>query len=181
MSSEHSNHAAQVAELSLLLKWKGKNTALKPMLLMAHIDVVTSATPSLFLPRKTVQCITVLASCLLVIIASISGTLMSKVLLFIASLVLTATLVTRDVQTRCAPVQVPADESNASLWTHPPFGGIVSKDGFIYGRGTADIKSMLTAELEAVEQLITNGCANHSMRAAVVHQSINGPVSPEVF
>ena len=65
-----------------------------------------------------------------------------------------------DVQTRYALVQVPADESNTSLWTHPPFGGVEAKDGFIYGRGTADIKSMLTAELEAVEQLITNGCAN---------------------
>ncbi len=54
---------------------------------------------------------------------------------------------------------MPADESNTSLWTHPPFGGVVSNDGFIYGRGTADIKSMLTAELEAVEQLITNGSA----------------------
>ena len=54
---------------------------------------------------------------------------------------------------------MPADESNTSLWTHPPFGGVVSEDGFIYGRGTADIKSMLTAELEAVEQLITNGSA----------------------
>ena len=55
---------------------------------------------------------------------------------------------------------MPANESNTSLWTHPPFGGVVSDDGYIYGRGTADIKSMLTAELEAVEQLIKNGSAS---------------------
>jgi hypothetical protein len=31
----------QVSDLSLLLRWEGSNAALKPMLLMAHIDVVS--------------------------------------------------------------------------------------------------------------------------------------------
>ena len=52
---------------------------------------------------------------------------------------------------------MPADESNTSLWTHPPFGGVIAGDGYIYGRGAMDIKCMLTAELEAVEQLLTDG------------------------
>ena len=28
-------------------------------------------------------------------------------------------------------------------WTYPPFGGVISDDGFIYGRGTIDVKNTL--------------------------------------
>ncbi len=40
--------AVQVADLSLLLRWDGSNAALKPMLLMAHIDVVYLRSLTLF-------------------------------------------------------------------------------------------------------------------------------------
>ena len=43
------DHAVQVAELSLLVKWEGSNAALQPMLLMAHIDVVTLQRHSLLI------------------------------------------------------------------------------------------------------------------------------------
>ncbi|KAL3897158.1 MAG: hypothetical protein SGCHY_003613, partial [Lobulomycetales sp.] len=40
-----------------------------------------------------------------------------------------------------------------SSWDYPPFSGAI-KDGFVYGRGTLDIKQMLLGELEAVENLL---------------------------
>jgi carboxypeptidase PM20D1 len=51
---------------------------------------------------------------------------------------------------------VPADEHTLSQWTHPPFSGEIA-DGFVWGRGTMDIKSQLIAVFEAVETLIRNG------------------------
>jgi len=51
---------------------------------------------------------------------------------------------------------VPAEESSLSQWTYPPFSGKVA-DGFIWGRGTLDIKSQLVSLLEAVEALIISG------------------------
>jgi carboxypeptidase PM20D1 len=48
---------------------------------------------------------------------------------------------------------VPADGAG---WEHPPFSGEVS-GGFVWGRGTLDIKSQLTAHMEAVEALIRRG------------------------
>ena len=51
---------------------------------------------------------------------------------------------------------VPAEESSLSQWTYPPFSGKIA-DGFIWGRGTLDIKSQLISLLEAVEQLLISG------------------------
>ena len=51
---------------------------------------------------------------------------------------------------------VPAEESSLSQWTYAPFSGKIA-DGFIWGRGTLDIKSQLISLLEAVEALIANG------------------------
>lgn len=48
---------------------------------------------------------------------------------------------------------VPADESS---WTHGPFSGDVT-DGFIWGRGTLDIKEMVFGILEAAEYLLSRG------------------------
>ncbi|MDR2620191.1 MAG: M20/M25/M40 family metallo-hydrolase, partial [Propionibacteriaceae bacterium] len=48
---------------------------------------------------------------------------------------------------------VPADDEG---WTYPPFSGTVA-DGYIWGRGTIDIKSQQIAHFEAVEQLIKSG------------------------
>lgn len=45
---------------------------------------------------------------------------------------------------------VPAEESG---WSHPPFGGVID-DGFVWGRGTLDIKVQMIAILEAVEYLL---------------------------
>ncbi|MBG0787684.1 MAG: M20/M25/M40 family metallo-hydrolase [Anaerolineaceae bacterium] len=51
---------------------------------------------------------------------------------------------------------VPADESKAGGWTHPPFAGEVV-DGYVWGRGTLDIKSGVIGILEAVEYLLKQG------------------------
>lgn len=48
---------------------------------------------------------------------------------------------------------VPADESEAGGWTHPPFSGEIA-DGYVWGRGTLDIKCGVIGILEAVEYLL---------------------------
>ncbi|KAF0112188.1 MAG: carboxypeptidase PM20D1 [Chloroflexi bacterium] len=50
---------------------------------------------------------------------------------------------------------VPADEHTLNQWTYPPFSGKIA-EGFIWGRGTMDIKSQLISVFEAVETLIRN-------------------------
>jgi carboxypeptidase PM20D1 len=51
---------------------------------------------------------------------------------------------------------VPADESPEGGWTYPPFSGTVA-DGYVWGRGTLDIKSGVIGVLEAVEYLLKQG------------------------
>ncbi len=51
---------------------------------------------------------------------------------------------------------VPADERADGGWTHPPFSGEVA-DGFVWGRGTIDIKCSVIGILEAVEYLLKEG------------------------
>lgn len=51
---------------------------------------------------------------------------------------------------------VPADENTLNEWTHPPFSGKIV-DGFIWGRGTMDIKCQMVAVFEAVETLLAHG------------------------
>lgn len=48
------------------------------------------------------------------------------------------------------------DAGDAACWTHAPFGGEV-KDGYIYGRGAADMKGHLVALLSAAEELLEDG------------------------
>ncbi len=79
-----------INELGLLYIWKGSNSLLKPILIMAHQDVV------------------------------------------------------------------PIEKGTKGDWTVPPFSGTV-KDGYIWGRGTLDIKSSLVGINEAVESLIRDG------------------------
>jgi carboxypeptidase PM20D1 len=50
---------------------------------------------------------------------------------------------------------VPADEGEDSRWTHPPFSGEIA-DGYVWGRGTMDIKNGVIGILEAVEHLLKN-------------------------
>lgn len=51
---------------------------------------------------------------------------------------------------------VPADPSTLEQWQHKPFSGEIS-EGYIWGRGTMDIKSQAMAILEAVEIQIQQG------------------------
>ncbi|MBI9101962.1 MAG: M20/M25/M40 family metallo-hydrolase [Spirochaetales bacterium] len=41
-------------------------------------------------------------------------------------------------------------------WSHPPYDGII-EDGFLYGRGTLDIKQQLAAYMEGVQILLESG------------------------
>lgn len=79
-----------VNKYSLLFTWRGKDGSLKPMLLMAHQDVV------------------------------------------------------------------PVSAETREQWMHPPFAGNIA-DGFIWGRGTLDVKSGVMGILEAVESLLSEG------------------------
>ena len=51
---------------------------------------------------------------------------------------------------------VPADEHTLDKWTYPPFSGAI-EEGFIWGRGSLDIKCQLIAIMEAVENLLAAG------------------------
>jgi carboxypeptidase PM20D1 len=79
-----------VNNYSLLYTWKGTETELDPVLLMAHMDVV------------------------------------------------------------------PAESVKEGDWTYPPFAGRIS-DGYIWGRGSMDVKLAITAPLEAIDRLIEEG------------------------
>jgi carboxypeptidase PM20D1 len=78
-----------VGEHSLLYRWQGERSDLKPIALLAHMDVVPA-------------------------------------------------------------------EVEKSLWTHPPFEGRIV-DGFVWGRGTLDMKHGVMGSLEAVEALLQVG------------------------
>jgi carboxypeptidase PM20D1 len=51
---------------------------------------------------------------------------------------------------------VPVDSGSESSWTHGPYSGDVA-DGFIWGRGTLDMKAPVLGLLESVEQLLREG------------------------
>ena len=51
---------------------------------------------------------------------------------------------------------VAAEPATLSQWTHPPFDGRIV-DGFIWGRGTLDIKNQLIGIMEAAETLLQQG------------------------
>ncbi|KAJ3280328.1 hypothetical protein HDU79_011791 [Rhizoclosmatium sp. JEL0117] len=53
---------------------------------------------------------------------------------------------------------VPVLPETIGLWTHPPFEGVVDWEADkVFGRGTADVKQTLVAQMEAVELLIREG------------------------
>ncbi len=51
---------------------------------------------------------------------------------------------------------VPVEPGTQDEWTFEPFSGEVA-DGFVWGRGTLDMKGSLMAIMEAIEKLLTNG------------------------
>lgn len=48
---------------------------------------------------------------------------------------------------------VPVEPGTEKNWTHPPFAGVAA-DGFVWGRGTLDMKASMMGVLEAVEYLL---------------------------
>ncbi|KAJ7301495.1 hypothetical protein DFH08DRAFT_978660 [Mycena albidolilacea] len=52
---------------------------------------------------------------------------------------------------------VPVPEETVERWTHPPFAGHIDTEGWVWGRGVADCKNTLIAELSAVSELIAAG------------------------
>ncbi|AQZ18794.1 CPS1 (YJL172W) [Zygosaccharomyces parabailii] len=53
---------------------------------------------------------------------------------------------------------VPVNRKTWDEWDYPPFSGEYDKEtDYIWGRGTIDCKNLLTAELEAIEQLLKDG------------------------
>ncbi len=48
---------------------------------------------------------------------------------------------------------VPAEAETLERWTHPPFDGVIA-DGFVWGRGSLDIKNQLIGIMEAAEALL---------------------------
>lgn len=51
---------------------------------------------------------------------------------------------------------VPVESENGEGWTYPPFSGEIA-DGFIWGRGALDTKSLIVCQLEAAERLMAVG------------------------
>ncbi len=51
---------------------------------------------------------------------------------------------------------VPVEAAGLDEWTYPPFSGQIA-DGYVWGRGTLDIKNQAIAVLEAVENLLKDG------------------------
>lgn len=51
---------------------------------------------------------------------------------------------------------VPVETEDGTGWTHPPFSGEIA-DGYIWGRGTLDTKSLIICQLEAAERLLAVG------------------------
>lgn len=51
---------------------------------------------------------------------------------------------------------VPIAPGSEGTWKHPPFEGVIA-DGYVWGRGTLDVKNGIVGMLEAAEMLIASG------------------------
>ena len=49
---------------------------------------------------------------------------------------------------------VPVDARN---WTHPPFEGVLTDDGYLWGRGVLDMKGEVAARAVAIKELVRSG------------------------
>ncbi|KAL1410494.1 hypothetical protein Q8F55_004507 [Vanrija albida] len=52
---------------------------------------------------------------------------------------------------------VPVNPATESQWDHPPYSAHLDADGWIWGRGTTDMKSTLVGILAAAERLVAEG------------------------
>ncbi|KAI9206143.1 uncharacterized protein BJ171DRAFT_498812 [Polychytrium aggregatum] len=52
---------------------------------------------------------------------------------------------------------VPVEDKTLHEWKFPPFAGMVDDEGWLYGRGTLDVKNGVMSQLEAVEYLLSVG------------------------
>ncbi|KAJ3025897.1 UNVERIFIED_CONTAM: hypothetical protein HDU68_006518 [Siphonaria sp. JEL0065] len=50
---------------------------------------------------------------------------------------------------------VPVDQSTLNKWSYPPFQGKIA-DGYVWGRGSADVKAQIVSIFDAVETLLSN-------------------------
>lgn len=52
---------------------------------------------------------------------------------------------------------VPVNDVTWKFWTHPPFDAHMDANGWVWGRGTTDMKSTLVALLSSAEKLLSEG------------------------
>ena len=76
---------------------------------------------------------------------------------------------------------VPVDAYTLDQWTHPPFSGAIA-DGFVWGRGSMDIKSQLIGVMEAVEHLLAAGFTpERTVYIASAHdEEVRGTGAPRI-
>lgn len=58
-------------------------------------------------------------------------------------------------------------------WTYPPYSGLI-KDGYVWGRGSTDMKGGCAAILSAAETLVENGCDLPATLAFVCDEETGG-------
>jgi carboxypeptidase PM20D1 len=64
---------------------------------------------------------------------------------------------------------VPVEPGTEDDWDYPPFSGEIA-DGFIWGRGTLDVKQSILGMLEAIEILVAEGFSpEHTIYLAFGH------------
>lgn len=51
---------------------------------------------------------------------------------------------------------VPVEPGTEANWTHSPFSGAIA-DGYVWGRGTLDMKQTVMATMESIERLLADG------------------------
>jgi carboxypeptidase PM20D1 len=83
------------------------------------------------------------------------------------------------------PIQLMAHQDVVSAdpteWTHPPFEGKIV-DGFVWGRGSLDIKNQLIGILEAAEELLRQGYKpERTIHFAFGHDEETGGVNGAAF
>jgi succinyl-diaminopimelate desuccinylase len=60
-------------------------------------------------------------------------------------------------------------------WTHPPFSAHIDKNGMMYGRGTADMKSSIACFMDATKQFVTDYPDHKGSIAFLITSDEEGP------